>query len=44
MHDGADGNANDGEAVAVINNFQALSATDKAALIDFLLTLSVPNP
>lgn len=44
MHDGADGNANDGEAVAEVNAFQALSTTDREALIDFLESLSVPVP
>jgi hypothetical protein len=42
MHDGANGNANQGEAVAEVNAFQALSTSDKEDLIDFLESLSVP--
>jgi len=42
MHDGADGNAGQGEAVAEVNAFQALSTTDRDALINFLESLSVP--
>jgi len=42
MHDGKDGNANEGEAVTAVNNFQALSTTDRDALIAFLESLSVP--
>ena len=42
MHDGQDGNAGQGEAVAEVNAFQALSTSDKTALIDFLESLSVP--
>lgn len=44
MHDGADGNANDGEAVGEVDAFQDLSDVDQAALIDFLESLSVPVP
>jgi len=42
MHDGADGNANEGEAIAAVNGFQTLSAADHDALIAFLESLSVP--
>lgn len=42
MHDGENGNANQGEAIAEVNAFQALTNSQKASLIDFLESLSVP--
>jgi hypothetical protein len=42
MHDGPNGNNNQGEAVSAVNGFQGLSAADQEDLITFLESLSVP--
>jgi len=42
MHDGPDGNDQQGEAQAEVDAYQALSATDQEALIAFLESLQVP--
>jgi hypothetical protein len=44
MHAGPDGTATDSEASPVIASFRALSASDQQAIIDFLETLTIPNP
>ena len=44
MHAGPNGTDTDSEASPVIASFLALSPTDQQAIIDFLETLTIPNP
>jgi hypothetical protein len=44
MHAGADGTATDSDASPVIANYLALPLADQQAVVDFLETLTIPNP